>query len=399
MPEVADVFSKYGKEYRRKYQLPNQMMKVMKAIEDCRTAKLGGHIDECDECGHIKISYNSCRNRHCPKCQSLAKERWLTDRKNDLLPVEYFHVVFTIPDTLNPLTLRNQRELYSILFKSVSETLLELGKDPKYLGVDIGFIGVLHTWGQNLMDHPHIHCIVAGGGLSLDSDRWIPARKGFFVPVKVLSRLFRGKFLAYLKGAYVDGRLKFCGSINGLGEKENFGVFLDSLYKREWVVYSKPSFRKPEHVIEYLGRYTHRVAITNNRILDIENGKVTFNYKDYKDYKEQNKHKNKHKKMTLEANEFIRRFMLHVLPPKFVKIRHYGILSNRNRKTKLKCCKELLGVSIEQVKEKKGWQELLLDLTGKDPMVCPCCKVGRLVRKEIFGPARSENIGIKKLVA
>ena len=392
MAEVAEIFNRYGKEYRSKHKLTSHMLKVMKAIEDCRTARLGGHVDECDECGHIRISYNSCRNRHCPKCQSLTKERWLIDRKNDLLPVEYFHIVFTMPDTLNPLTLRNQRELYSILFKSVAETLLELGKDPKYLGGNIGFIGILHTWGQNLMDHPHLHCIVPGGGLSLDSGHWIFSKKGFFIPVKVLSRLFRGKFLAYLKDSYVDGKLKLCGSIKELGEKENFGVFLDSLYKREWIVYSKPSFKKPEHVLEYLGRYTHRVAITNNRILDIENGKVTFKYKDYKE-------DNKNKKVTLEAEEFIRRFMLHVLPPKFVKIRHYGILSNRSRKTKLKHCQELMGVSIECVKEKKGWQELLHDLTGKDPMVCPCCKIGRFIRKEFFGPLRSEDARIKKLIA
>jgi hypothetical protein len=392
MPEVADIFRVYGDAYRRKHKLPRRMMKVMTAVEDCRTAKLGGHIDECDECGHIKISYNSCRNRHCPKCQSLAKERWLMDRKNDLLPVEYFHVVFTIPDILNPLILRNQKELYTILFKSVSETLLELGKDIKYLGADIGFIGVLHTWGQNLMDHPHIHCIVPGGGLSFDSNRWISSREGFFIPVKVLSRLFRGKFLAYLKHTYEEDKLNFYGSIKELGIERNFHMFLADLYKREWVIYSKPSFKNPEHVIEYLGRYTHRVAITNNRITDIRDGNVTFKYKDYKE-------RNKSKQMTIGAHEFIRRFMMHVLPDRFVKIRHYGILSNRNLKTKLRRCKEILGVPLKQKKEKKDWQELLLDLTGNDPRRCPCCKTGRLVRKEIIGAVRSENTQIKKLIA
>lgn len=392
MPEVADIFRAYGVTYRGKYKLPRRMMKVMSAVESCRTAKLGGHIDECDECGHIKMSYNSCRNRHCPKCQSLVKERWLMDRKNDLLPVEYFHVVFTIPDALNPLTLRNQKELYTILFKSVSETLLELGKDLKYLGADIGFIGVLHTWGQNLMDHPHIHCIVPGGGLSLDSNRWISSREGFFIPVKVLSRLFQGKFLSYLKHAYNEDKLKFYGSIKELDLERNFSFFLDSLYKREWVVYSKSSFKNPEHVVEYLGRYTHRVAITNNRITDIRNGNVTFKYKDYKE-------QNKSKHMTIDAYEFIRRFMMHVLPDKFVKIRHYGILSNRNRKTKLRRCKELLGVPLKQLKEKKGWQELLLELTGKDPRQCPCCKTGRLVRKEILDALRKKNTEIKNLIA
>lgn len=392
MPEVADIFREYGDAYRRKHKLPNRMYKVMNAIESCRTAKLGGHIDECDECGHMKVSYNSCRNRHCPKCQSLAKERWLIARKNDLLPVEYFHIVFTIPDILNPLALRNQKELYAILFKSVSETLLELGKDPKYLGVDIGFIGILHTWAQNLMDHPHIHCIVPGGGLTFDSKRWISSRESFFIPVKVLSRLFRGKFLSYLKDAYGKNELKFHGGIQELGRERNFSAFLDNLYKREWVVYAKPSFNSPEHVIEYLGRYTHRVAISNNRITDIENGNVTFKYKDYKD-------QNKPKQMTIGAHEFIRRFMMHVLPDKFVKIRHYGILSNRNRKTKLKRCKEILGVEVKQSKDKRGWQELLLELTGKDPRICPKCKTGRFVRKEILHPEKDKYIEIKKLIA
>ena len=392
MTEVADIFREYGDAYRRKHKLPSRMIKVMNAIESCRTAKLGGHVDECDECGHIKISYNSCRNRHCPKCQSLAKERWLIARENDLLPVEYFHIVFTIPDILNPLALRNQKELYTILFKSVAETLLELGKDPKYLGVDIGFIGILHTWGQNLMDHPHIHCIVPGGGLTFDSKRWISSRESFFIPVKVLSRLFRGKFLAYLKDAYGKDELKFHGSIQELGRERNFSAFLDNLYKREWVVYAKSSFNSPEHVIEYLGRYTHRVAISNDRITDIENGNVTFKYKDYKD-------QNKPKHMTIEAHEFIRRFMMHVLPDKFVKIRHYGILSNRNRKTKLKRCKEILGVEVKQTKDKRGWQELLLELTGKDPRICPKCKTGRLVRKEFLHPEKYRYIEIKKLIA
>lgn len=384
MVEVADIFRTYGRAYRSKYKLPKRMIKVMSAIENCRTAKLGGHIDECDECGHIRISYNSCRNRHCPKCQSLTKEKWLMDRKNDLLPIEYFHIVFTIPDKLNSLILRNQKELYNILFKSVSETLLELGKKPKYLGAEIGFISVLHTWGQNLMDHPHIHCIVPGGGLSRDSKKWISCREHFFIPIKVLSRLFRGKFLSQLKNAYKEEKIQFHGCIVALKKEINFQEFLNELYQKEWIVYSKPAFKNPEHVIEYLGRYTHRVAITNSRIREIRNGKITFQYKDYKQ-------ENKKKEMTIEADEFIRRFMMHILPDRFVKIRHYGILSNRNRKTKLRRSKELLGVSIKEAKEKKSWQELLIEVTGNDPTKCPCCKTGRLVRKE--------NIGIKKQIA
>lgn len=392
MTEVADIIREYGEDYRRKHKLPSRMIKVMNAIESCRTSKLGGHIDECDNCGHIRISYNSCRNRHCPKCQGLAKERWLMDRKNDLLPVEYFHVVFTVPDTLNPLILRNQKETYGILFRAVSETLLELGKDSKYLGADIGFIGILHTWGQNLMDHPHIHCIVPGGGLSFDTSRWIASRERFLIPVNVVSRLFRGKYLSYLKVAYSKDKLKFCGNIQELSEEKKFSELMDSLYKREWVVYSKPPFKSAEYVLEYLGRYTHRVAISNNRITDMAAGKVTYKYRDYKD-------ENKNKLMTVEAHEFIRRILLHILPDNFVKIRHYGILSNRNRGTKLRRCKGILGISTKKSNVKIGWQELLKELTGKDPRICPHCNIGRLVRKEILSPEKSRNVGNEKLVA
>lgn len=392
MQEVADIIREYGEDYKRKHKLPGRMIKAMNAIENCRTLKLGGHIDECDNCGHIKISYNSCRNRHCPKCQGLAKERWLIDRKKDLLTVQYFHMVFTIPDALNAMTLRNQKEIYSILFKSVSETLIELGKNPKYLGADIGFIGILHTWGQNLMDHPHIHCIVPGGGLSFDAKRWIPTREEFFIPVKVLSRLFRGKFLFYLKEAHRKDKLKFYGNIQALSKDKEFNILMDSLYKKEWVVYSKPPFKSPEYVLEYLGRYTHRVAISNNRITDIKDGKVTFRYRDYKDG-------NKNKLMTIEAHEFIRRFLLHILPDKFVKIRHYGILSNRNRRTKLKRCKEILRISTRETKKKQSWQEMLIELTGKDPRKCPCCGMGKMIIKEILSMTSDKNMQIKKLVA
>ncbi len=238
MVEVADIFGSFGEEYRRTNKLPKRMHKAMKAIEACRTAKLGGHIDECDSCGHIRISYNSCRNRHCPKCQGIAREKWLIDRKKDLLPVEYFHVVFTIPDRLNPLALRNQKEVYGILFKAASQTLLQLGKDNKYLGGEIGLISILHTWGQNLMDHPHLHCIIPGGGLSLDGKRWINCRKNYFAPVKVMSRLFRGKFLDYLKKSYKQEKLLLIGEISQLESKKEFQNLLDTLYQKEWVVYN-----------------------------------------------------------------------------------------------------------------------------------------------------------------
>ena len=380
--EVADIFRQFGPAYSQSHHLPLRHLRAMNAIECCRTAALGGHVEQCDVCGHIRISYNSCRNRHCPKCQSLPREKWLAARKRDLLPVEYFHIVFTIPDLLNPLALRNQRVVYDLLFKAASEALLALSKDLKHLGAEIGFISILHTWGQNLMDHPHLHCLVPGGGLSLDGKRWISSRRGFFIPVKVLSRLFRGKFLFYLKEAYRGGKLKFVGEIRSLGDTRKFQMMMDELYRKQWVLYCKPPFRSPEQVLEYLGRYTHRVAISNNRIIKVEEGKVTFRWRDYQDG-------NQNKQMTLEAFEFIRRFLLHILPNNFVKIRHYGLLSNRNRKTKLRRCREILGVGAnreQQSTESESWEELLFKLTGIDPHLCPCCKKGRMVTREILSP-------------
>lgn len=382
MVELQDIFIKHGDIYRIKHKLPLNILRAKAAIETCRTSKLGGHIDECDECGHIRISYNSCRNRHCPKCQTLAKEKWLNDRKEDLLPVGYFHVVFTIPEELNFITLTNQKEMYSILFQSVSETLLELSRDVKYLGAEIGFTSILHTWGQNLMNHPHLHCIVPGGGLSFDRKRWINSKKNFFIPVKVLSRKFRGKFLFYFKNAYYDKKLKFSGDVESLKDTFNFKLFLDNLHKKEWIVYCKPPFSNAKHVLEYLGRYTHRVAISNNRILKLENGRVSFKWRDYRD-------NNKQKIMTVTAEEFIRRFLLHILPSKFVKIRHYGILSNRNRNTKLKLCKTLTGM-IFKIKSasllKLSAAELFKKLTDIDFCKCPHCNNGKMVSKFKLNP-------------
>ncbi|HEY8889067.1 MAG TPA: IS91 family transposase [Clostridium sp.] len=378
MIEIQDILNQHGDEYRRNHKLPLHILKTMIAIESCRTAELGGHVDECNECGHMRISYNSCRNRHCPKCQTLAKERWLEKRKEDLLPVGYFHIVFTIPQELNYITLTNQKEMYSILFNSVSETLLELSRDKKYLGAEIGFMSILHTFGQNLMNHPHIHCIVPSGGLTFDGTRWINSKNDFFIPVKVLSRKFRGKFLFSLKKAYHNNELKYTTGIHELTEKHIFQSFIDKLYKKEWVVYCKPPFGSAEHVIEYLGRYSHRVAISNHRIVNLENGYVTFKWRDYRDH-------NKEKFMTLTVDEFMRRFFMHVLPRKFVKIRHYGILSNRNRSTKLQRCKELTGAvqSKNQNSEVKlNAAELLFKLTGIDINICSCCGKGEMVTKE-----------------
>jgi len=392
MIEIQDIFNQFGDEYRRNHKLPLHILKTMIAIESCRTAELGGHVDECNECGHVRISYNSCRNRHCPKCQTLAKERWLEKRKEDLLPVGYFHIVFTIPQELNYITLTNQKEMYSILFNSVSETLLELSRDKKYLGAEIGFMSILHTFGQNLMNHPHIHCIVPSGGLTFDGTRWINSKNDFFIPVKVLSRKFRGKFLFSLKKAYHNNELKYTTGIHELTEKHIFQSFIDKLYKKEWVVYCKPPFGSAEHVLEYLGRYSHRVAISNHRIVNLENGYVTFKWKDYRDH-------NKEKFMTLTVDEFIRRFFMHVLPRKFVKIRHYGILSNRNRSTKLQRCKELTGAvqsRNQNIEVKLNAAELLFKLTEIDINICSCCGKGKMITKEKlnrqnFSPPRGIN--------
>lgn len=380
MIEIQDIFDDYGDKYREKHKLPLHILRVMGAIKNCRTARLGGHVDKCDTCGHIRISYNSCRNRHCPKCQTLAKEKWLYDRKKDLLEVGYFHVVFTIPEELNRITLLNQKEIYSILFKSVSETLLELGKDKKHLGAEIGFLSILHTWGQNLMNHPHIHCIVPSGGLTSDGLRWICSRKKFFIPVKVLSRKFRGKFLSYFRKAYYSNKLKFPSGTDVLNEKYLLQTLVDGLYQKEWIVYCKAPFKSASNVLEYLGRYTHRVAISNNRIVNYENGYVTFKWRDYKD-------RNKEKYMTVTAEEFIRRFLMHVLPKRFVKIRHYGILSNRNRNTKLKRCKLLTGSNKNyEVDVKLSTEEVIKKLIRVDISLCPCCGKGKMIRKEELQP-------------
>ena len=374
MLEVQDLFLMHGKDYRQKHKLPIHILKAMSAIERCRTSSLGGHTDACDKCGYIKISYNSCRNRHCPKCQMLSKERWIDSQKNNLLDVGYFHVVFTIPDTLNTLVFQNQRKLYTILFKAVAETLQELASDKKYLGATLGFTSILHTWGQNLMHHPHLHCIVPGGGLN-SIGKWVSARKKFFLPVKVLSRKFRGKFLYYLKQA----DLKFYGDQHYLSNPISFNDFLSQLYQKEWIVFCKPPFKNASCVVEYLGRYTHRVAISNNRILSLENGNVSFKWRDYKD-------ENKWKVMTVSANEFIRRFLIHILPVRFMKIRHYGILGNRNKTSKLSLCKKLTRTPAFSF-EKASTLQLIQRMIGKDAFKCPNCGSDKLSRYMGFGKA------------
>jgi len=385
--EVGDIFRLYGAAYRQQYRLRPAVLKVMSALENCRTDALGGHVDVCEACGYVRNAYNSCRNRHCPKCQGLAREKWLLARQRELLPVVYFHVVFTIPAVLNRLALVNQQVIYDILFKAAAETLLELGADPRHLGGEIGFLAILHTWGQNLLDHPHLHCIVPGGGLSKDGQCWrLPRkankRKAFFIHVNVLSALFKPKFLAYLKQAYQAGELKFVGEIQALGAAAAFQDLLDQLYGQSWVTYCKRPFGGPKQVLAYLGRYTHRVAISNSRLLEAEPGQVSFKWRDYRDGHQE-------KVMTLAAVEFIRRFLLHVLPTDFCKIRYYGFLSTRKKAQKLQRCRELLGVKGHQESayfEITTWQELLLALTGIDVRVCPACGKGRMVCHSIIKP-------------
>jgi hypothetical protein len=346
----------------------------MRAIELCRTAALGGHKDQCDHCGHLEISYNSCRNRHCPKCQTLRKEKWIEARSKDLLPIEYFHVVFTLPSELNPLVSMNRKVLYDLLFRSVSETLMELANDPKHLGAEIGSIGILHTWGQNLMDHPHLHCIVTGGGLSSDRSRWVASRKRFFIPVRVVSALFKGKFLDLLKKCFKSGALRFPDRINHLSPPEDFERFRRQLYHKKWVVYCKPPFDGVQGVLQYLGRYTHRIAISNHRLLTIRNGDVSFLWRDYAD-------QNRQKIMTLKADEFIRRFLLHVLPSRFVRIRHFGMLANRKRKDSIDLCRKILGdikTETQQNTRIETWQEQLFRICGIDVTLCPVCQKGRM---------------------
>lgn len=379
MNEVADIFREYGKSYREEVKLPAYMSKAMSAISKCRTSALGGHTQECDECGNIDISYNSCRNRHCPKCQASARDKWVEKMKRNLLPIGYFHVVLTLPHELNDIVLRNKKIMYGILFKAGSETLLELGRDKRHLGAQIGFIALLHTWGQNLMAHNHLHCIVPGGGLSIDGEKWVETkRQDFFIHVSVVSDLFKKKFMYYLLKAYKENKLKFIGSIEKLKDEKEFRKLKRELYEKRWNVYCKPPFGGPEHVLEYIGRYTHRVAISNSRIIKVANGAVTFKWRDYSD-------QNKNKVMTVNAHEFIRRFLLHILPDRFVKIRHYGILGNKNVGTKLEKCKKLLSSRNKKVNAVKK-VDLIKDMNFESEYICPCCGIGIMRKRQVVLP-------------
>ena len=368
MEKIQEILNKGLDEYLEKYKVVGYKQKVIKAIKDCKTEKLGAHKYICDECGYEEIAYNSCRNRHCPNCQTGKKVKWIEARKEEVLNIKYYHVVFTIPSEMYLLTLQNQEKMYKLLFKASAETLKELAKDEKYLGGEIGFFSILHTWGQNLMYHPHIHLVVTGGGLS-ETEKWVEKKEeDFFIPVKVMSRKFRGKFLSYVKKSK---NLKFFGENKDLENPEVFNNLMQQMYEKEWVVYCKEPFKNAESVIQYLGRYTHRVAISNERIIKIEDGKVTFKWRDYKD-------NNQMKEMTITTEEFIRRFLIHILPPKFMKIRYYGILGNRNKKKKLLKCKILTRTKIYKKKELPTL-ELLKKVLGKDFNLCPHCKKGHML--------------------
>ena len=335
--EVADIVRTAGSRFRQRYwrSLTWPQIKVLNAIARCRTAALGGHRDQCDRCGYQAISFNSCRNRHCPKCQTNAREKWLRRRQQELLPVVYHHLVFSVPHALVPLIWQNKKILFSLLFEATAATLLEVAADPNHLGAEIGFFGILHTWGQTLQQHPHIHCVVPGGGLSPDHTRWISSRSNFFLPVKVLSRVFRGKFTAELRRAFRAKQLAFYGECLPLADEKSFRRFLRTLFQHDWIVYSKPPFGGPDHVLQYLARYTHRVAISNHRIVSVTESEVKFRWRDYANH-------NKKRTMTLSNEEFLRRFLQHVLPKGFPRIRYFGWLANRKRGRLLSQCRVLL---------------------------------------------------------
>lgn len=377
--EVADVFRDGESQFREQYghMLSREQRKVLKAITRCRTAALGGHVQECDLCHHRRIQYHSCRNRHCPKCQATARAKWMEARCQELLPAPYFHVVFTLPPQLAAIALQNKRLVYNILFQAAGETLKEVAANPKYLGATVGVLAVLHTWGQNLMHHPHVHCVVTGGGISPDRSSWIPCkrsrrrRKLYFLPVKVLSPVFRGKFIELLKRAFYDGRLEFHGKLAHLAQASAFEHELNVSVRKKWVVYAKPPFGGPEQVLKYLARYTHRVAISSQRLIDLRDGQVRFRYKDYADQQQT-------KVLPLTSAEFIRRFLLHTLPSGFVRIRYYGFLANRYRAENLEHCRTVLGMNSGTVAVTDQTAESTASGDPPAHETCPACGRGRL---------------------
>jgi hypothetical protein len=370
--EVAAIFRTHGEAYRQQHRLSGGQRRVMRDIEVCRTAGLGGHMAQCDHCGAQVVRYHSCRNRHCPKCQTLAKVKWVEARQQELLPVPYFHCVFTLPHGLNALAQGNPRQLYGLLFQSAAETLQTFGRDPRWLGGELGITMVLHTWNQVLEHHIHVHCVVTGGALAPAGDRWIASkRRDFLFPVKALSRVFRRKYLDALAHTYRQGTLQFTDTTHSLRDPEGFARFLKALFAHDWVVYAKAPFGSAHHVLRYLGRYTHRVAISNDRLVALHDGQVSFQWR--------NAHRgNARDIMTLEATEFIRRFLLHVLPKGFMRIRHYGVLGNRGRTSQLAACRHLLDQPAPIARPPESIAGMMHRLTGKDIDRCPQCHTGHL---------------------
>lgn len=366
MEKIQEILNNGLDRYEKEHKIVMYKKKVINAIKNCKTANIRAHKYICDECGYEEIANNSCRNRHCPNCQTGKKLKWIEARKEEVLNIKYYHIVFTILSELYTIAIQNQEKIYKILFRSSSETLQELARDEKYLGAEIGFFSILHTWGQNLMYHPHVHLVVTGGGLT-EVNTWKEKEEDFFITVQVMSRVFRGKFLDYMKKEEIE----FYGSNKDLENPASYNSLIQKMYDKEWIVYCKEPFKKAECVIQYLGRYTHRVAISNERILKIEGEKVTFKWRDYKD-------NNKMKEMTISIQEFIRRFLMHILPPHFMKIRYYGLLGNRNKKKKLLKCKILTRTKI-YIKKQLPTLELLKQTLGKDFNLCPHCKKGHML--------------------
>lgn len=383
--EVADIIRSFhsGAAGTAGLMMSCLQRRVLRALSACRSAGLGGHVDRCDHCNHRAISYNSCRNRHCPKCQAMAGAQWFEQRRRDLLPTHYFHVVFTLPAEVARIALANKRIVYNILFRAASETLITVAADPKHLGARIGFLAILHTWGQTLMHHPHVHCVVPGGGLSLDSEQWVASRPTFFLPVKVLSQVFRGKFLDYLGRAYRGGELRLTHSLEELAEPSRFKALLAHLRNKPWVVYAKPPMAGPEQVLKYLARYTHRVAIANSRLVSSSDGQVRFRYKDYTKA-------GKQRVMALGVAEFLRRFLMHVLPRGFVRIRHYGLLANRCRRANVARCREL-ACAAGMVPSRCTTEPVDTDTITRRPR-CPQCEIGTMVIIDRFTAAMAFNL-------
>ena len=373
MITINEIFIKYASEYLAKY--PNTSIrerKVIDSISQCRTAALGGYVEKCDSCGYIKTIYNSCRDRHCPQCQFIKKEQWILSRQNELLPFQYFHAVFTLPHELNPLVYHNRKLIFNLLFQTVKETLTSICEDKKYLGLKIGFFAILHTWGQKLNYHPHLHCVIPGGGLSVIKNEWKKCSKNYLLPIEVMKKRFRSLFLTRLKSVYTDLYRK--GTI--YESKYKFQKLIDKLFDKDWVCYLKESFKDHRSVIKYLGKYTHRIAMSNHRVLKLENRKVIFRYKDYKDGKSKTK--------SLDVLKFIRKFLLHVVPYRFIRIRYYGLLANRNKKASVKECRDYFNFIVEEIDE-ADWKDIYLQLTGEDLGICPECKEGKMHFYDSFG--------------